>query len=61
MITCKDGVIDMLQINFELAGREFGGRRAGRYVLCLTRVIQVVQKPFDFPEVVGAVDLRSRL
>ena len=61
VVAGKHRIIDMVQIDLELAWRELGRRRTRRNILGLTGRVQVVQEVFDIPEVIRMVDLRARL
>ncbi len=54
-------VVDMFEIDFKLSGREFGNCGTHRDVLLDAGVIQIIEKVFDVPEIVGVIHLRAGL
>ena len=61
VIAGQDRIVDMPQVNLELARRIFGDRGLRRNVLCLAPVVYIIQECLDLPEVVVALYLGARL
>ena len=54
-------VVDMFEIDFKLPGRKFGNCGTHGDVLRNAGIVQVIEKVFDVPEIVGVIHLRAGL